>query len=157
MGLRNGVLLNAMCPGKNGPHDLDAVVLANPQLHVLHSNRSRRLAIIDYKASNAAPIAKRSGTNILYEALAGSWEEPADGFGKAKRRLEVRVWYLDEGRPEAASAETFAEIRAWLWPDAPPWPENRTGHYRLAGEDGDTIIPEADPWAYDDDAWAVIE
>lgn len=101
MGLRAGELLNALCPGNNGPSDFD---------HVLHNgHRSpERLAIVEYKPGDAL---LPEGQRRLLEAVKGQWRER-----HTDRLLDVR--YVVVGRNQAAPGDRLAEIVDWVWPYA---------------------------------------
>ena len=77
-GLRSGKLLNQMCPGKNGPSDID---------HVLHNGKSKpeKITFIEYKTR--ADLYVPVGQQILHRSLTGRWED----IDNRRRRLDVNV------------------------------------------------------------------
>lgn len=100
MGLRAGVELNALCPGRTGPSDIDHV------LHNMHVS-PQRIAFLEYKDQGAVLSV---GQARLRVALAGNWTEVATG-----RRLEIRhhvLWPSDTDR--------LPEIVDWVWPAYEP-------------------------------------
>jgi hypothetical protein len=101
MGLRAGVELNALCPGRAGPSDID---------HVIHNDAltPQRIAFLEYKDQGALLSV---GQARLRVALAGDWTERLTG-----RRLAIRhhvLWPSD--------AHKLPSIAGWVWPpDEPP-------------------------------------
>lgn len=100
MGLRNGEALNALCPGLNGPSDID---------HVLHNGHvvPERVVFIEYK-SNGARLS--GGQARLLRGLKGDWHDEATG-----RRLAVRYIVLPLA-PDNPSAAVLPIVE-WLWPE----------------------------------------
>lgn len=96
MGARNGEALNAMCPGKIGPSDID---------HVIHVLIGDKVAFFEYKDGGAA---LSGGQSIMLDALAGEWVEPATG-----RRLNVRYFVIPNHPPDINSA--YQSAISWLW------------------------------------------
>lgn len=97
MGLRNGEVLNALCPEHIGPSDID---------NVLHVFNGDKVAFFEYKDYGALP---RGGQQFLLDALAGEWQEAETG-----RQLNVRYWVLPAHPDDPESV--FSEAIAWLWP-----------------------------------------
>lgn len=105
MGLRTGEVLNALCPGLNGPSDVD---------HVLHNawSNPERLVWIEYK--NRTPVQYErvdgltGGQVILRDSVRGRWCNEDDG-----RRLDISyvVCPLHPDDPEAE----MRPIVDWLW------------------------------------------
>jgi hypothetical protein len=101
MGLRAGVELNALCPGRAGPSDID---------HVIHNGdiNPQRIAFLEYKDQG---VVLSVGQARLRAALAGDWTE-----GHTGRRVLIRhhvLWPSDAGKLES--------ITGWVWPgDEPP-------------------------------------
>jgi hypothetical protein len=118
MGLRSGELFNAMCPGRNGPHDLDGVGFNG---HVAHRAKYARLAVLEYKRG---PVPLLDGTAILMRDTTGKWCQPAEEGGKL-RRLEIRWWVIDEHGPRHKLE--LAAAAAWLWPEEAPALYDRLG------------------------------
>jgi hypothetical protein len=103
MGLRNGEVLNTMCPGANGPSDID---------HVLHNGRhepEERIVFFEYK--NGAPVPE--GQRWLLNSLRGNWVGWDEEKGKY-RMLTIRYTVLPQ-HPSDAKAE-LRPIVEWLWP-----------------------------------------
>ncbi len=107
MGLRNGSIVNALCPGFAGPSDID---------NVIHNNRRRegpgrkveRVLVLEYKGKTGE---LRDGQRMLLEALAGRWEERSSG-----RQLETRVAVLPSHPPDPVAA-VLPWLR-WVWNDS---------------------------------------
>lgn len=97
MGLRNGEVLNALCPGRNGPSDID---------HVLHNGHSNpeRVMFLEYK--DGAPVP--GGQAFLFRSLNGDWTERTTG-----RLLSIRHAVLQQNEPQAEA--TLRPIVEWLW------------------------------------------
>jgi hypothetical protein len=100
MGLRNGELLNSMCPGRNGPSDID---------HVLHNMRAtpERVMFLEYK--NGVPLTR--GQDILRQSLVGEWQEQNTG-----RLIKITYTVLDKHAPDAQAR--LASIVSYVWPRA---------------------------------------
>jgi hypothetical protein len=106
MGLATGDALNALCPGLNGPSNID---------HVLHNREgwlAERLFIVEYKPEGAElPEGQRILRDGLTghchaDTLTGHWREIHTGRG-----LDIRYRTLypsDAGKLEA--------ITKWVWP-----------------------------------------
>lgn len=99
MGLRNGEVLNALCPGRNGPSDIDNV------LHNKYHPEGERVMFLEYK-SNGASLS--GGQRILLDALWGDWQDRNTGGLLSIRR---RVLDLHPPDPEAE----LQPIVDWLW------------------------------------------
>ena len=99
MGLRTGAVLNALCPGRNGPCDID---------HVLHNGRRspERIYFLEYKRGEPEIS---GGQKYLLDALRGDWTE-SNG-----RLLSIRYAVLPN-HPENPAAELLQPIVDWLWP-----------------------------------------
>jgi len=107
MGLRNGEALNALCPGRCGPSDIDHVI------HNMHASPERAM-FLEYK-DEGVPIG--AGQRYLGESLTGDWRERNTG-----RLLSVRWVPL---RP--SDAWMLPGIVDWVWPGRVPeregaWP-----------------------------------
>ena len=106
MGLRTGHLLNQMCPGRNGPSDID---------HVLNNDHSvpQRTLFYEYKHSRDAQV---SGAQWrLHRCLEGLWTE----VGGNERLMEIRFQVL-HAHPdsEREARRLLLPGIKWLWPDA---------------------------------------
>lgn len=100
MGLRNGIALNALCPGRNGPSDIDNVI------HNAWHPDGHRIMFLEFKRNGAS---LSGGQKMMLDALSGDWEERNDG-----RRLSIRWHVLD-----AHSNDPETELRPvvdWVWP-----------------------------------------
>ena len=77
-GLRSGKILNQMCPGKNGPSDID---------HVLHNKWSspERVTFIEYKSDRRLIVP--TGQRYLHDSLRGHWVDVDD----PDRKLDINV------------------------------------------------------------------
>lgn len=110
MGLRNGEALNALCPGKNGPSDIDHVV------HNMHTWPYERLTFLEYKDEGAE---LRMGQALLRRSLIGDWQEDATG-----RCLSIRYHVL-----YPSDKHKLEPIVSWLWPEQnmPDWIRKAAG------------------------------
>jgi hypothetical protein len=99
MGLRNGEMLNSLCPGRNGPSDID---------HVLHNRwvSPERVMFLEYKNG----VALTQGQQYLRTALNGDWEERNTG-----RLLAVRYHVLDQHDMQAAHHH-LPLVVSFVWP-----------------------------------------
>jgi hypothetical protein len=100
MGLRYGRELNELCPGLNGPSDIDHV------LHNMHV-RPERVCFIEYKR-NGRPLPQ--GQQYLARALQGEWREPTSG-----RALSITYVRLDQ-TPGVDTEDALHRIVEWVWP-----------------------------------------
>lgn len=98
MGLRNGEALNALCPGRNGPSDIDHVI------HNMHVD-PERLMFLEYKD---AGVGLTAGQEYLRRSLTGDWEERSTG-----RLMSVRFYPM-----HPADAWKLPGIVEWVWPDS---------------------------------------
>lgn len=98
MGLRNGEVLNSLCPGAIGPSDID---------NVLHNGRSKpeRIMFLEYK-NNGAPVP--TGQAWLLRSLAGDWQEQTTG-----RLLAIRFDVLQQHPPDPEAV--LQPVVDWLW------------------------------------------
>lgn len=99
MGLRTGELLNGLCPGRNGPSDVDHV------LHNGHCSPEERMIWIEYKAG----VGLTEGQAYLKRAVSGDWEERSTG-----RLLSIRYVVLPLHPPDPAGL--LQPIVDWIWP-----------------------------------------
>jgi hypothetical protein len=99
MGLRTGEVLNSMCPGLNGPSDVDHFV------HNKWGDNGSRLAFLEYK--DGVPLT--TGQRITHEDTEGVWINEKDG-----RRLEIRWFVLELHDPEPRPA--MRRVVDWVWP-----------------------------------------
>jgi hypothetical protein len=99
MGLRNGELLNAKCPGRCGPSDID---------HVLHnmSVTPEHIMFLEYKKAGRGLDA---GQRYLFNALRGDWVERNNG-----RLLSVRYHVMGLHDPKADGK--LDAVVDWVWP-----------------------------------------
>jgi hypothetical protein len=106
MGLRNGELLNSLCPGRIGPSDID---------HVLHNGRSNPERVVFYEYKDGAPMPQ--GQDWLLKSLTGDWEERA-----STRRISVRRLVLPQHpRTTDTALDALTLSVSWLWsPDDEP-------------------------------------
>lgn len=97
MGLRNGEILNALCPSRIGPSDID---------HVLHNGKAspERLFFLEYK--DGAPVTR--GQEWLFKSVTGDWAERSDG-----RQLSIRHRILPQHLDEPESVLT--QIVDWVF------------------------------------------
>lgn len=98
MGLRNGEVLNSLCPGRTGPSDVD---------HVLHNGKHKpdeRIAWIEYK--NGVPLG--NGQSWLKDSLRGEWQERNDGRLLTMRYAVVQQYVRDP-------AQTLQPIVEWVF------------------------------------------
>lgn len=100
-GLRSGKLLNQMCPGKNGPSDID---------HVLHNRWSKpeKITFIEYKSMKGLYVP--AGQQMLHDSLTGHWENVYN----RNRRLDINVAILPS-HPEDPE-KWLKPIVEDLWP-----------------------------------------
>lgn len=98
MGLRNGELLNSLCPGRNGPSDID---------HVIHNGRisPERVMFLEYKDGPAL----EGGQKWLLDSLRGDWQERSTG-----RLLSIRYHLL--GQHDSEADHWLNAIVNWVWP-----------------------------------------
>lgn len=105
MGLRNGELLNSLCPGRVGPSDID---------HVLHNGRSTPERIMFYEYKDG-PV-PGEGQSWLHRSLRGDWQDRAD----PGRLLTIRCLVLPQS-PTQTAADALELSVSWLWsPDDEP-------------------------------------
>lgn len=98
MGLRNGELLNGLCPGRIGPCDID---------HVLHNGQSDPERVMFFEYKDGAPVP--GGQKWLLRSLSGDYQERNDG-----RLLSVRHVILQQHEPEPEMV--LRPAVDWLWP-----------------------------------------
>lgn len=98
MGLRNGEVLNALCPGRIGPSDID---------HVLHNGKSRPEVVYFLEYKDGAPV--RGGQDWLFRSLRGEWQERTTG-----RLLNIYTRVLQQHEPDAAAV--LGQIVDFMWP-----------------------------------------
>jgi hypothetical protein len=100
MGLRTGETLNRLCPGLNGPSDID---------HVLHNGRvsPERLFFLEYKGNGGGA---KYGQAFLFRSVTGDWEERTSG-----RLLSIRYQILPEHPSEPE--DLLSPIVSWMWPE----------------------------------------
>jgi hypothetical protein len=99
MGLRTGELLNSLCPGKNGPSDIDHV------LHNMHVN-PHRIAFIEYKGRKGTPLP--DGQRYLHRDLNGIFTDTSTG-----KKLEVMTWVLWQHDPDPL--EKISQVTDWTF------------------------------------------
>jgi hypothetical protein len=75
MGIRDGAILNSLCPGLNGPSDIDHV------LHNMHVS-PERFMFLEYKGGDTLELPK--GQQILRTHLMGNWQNLDTG-----RRISI--------------------------------------------------------------------
>ena len=97
MGLRNGEKLNELCPGRNGPSDIDHVI------HNMHARPFERAMFLEYKNEG---MVLTQGQQYLHKAVTGDWKELTSG-----RLISIRVvtlWPSQEWM--------LPSIVDWVWP-----------------------------------------
>lgn len=97
MGLRTGELLNALCPGNNGPTDID---------HGLHNGHvsPERVMFFEYKDGVDVP----PGQLRFLRALSGDWQEAS---GDRLISVRFRILPLHGGR------DALQPAVGWIWPE----------------------------------------
>jgi hypothetical protein len=100
MGLRTGEALNALCPGRNGPSDIDHVI------HNMHARPWERIVFFEYKG---AGVPVPDGQRYLHRALSGDYQEVSTG-----RLVAIRVAVLRPGDESLLAAWV-----GWTWPSSP--------------------------------------
>jgi hypothetical protein len=97
MGFRNGEKLNELCPGLNGPSDIDHIV------HNKWHDPEERVCLIEYKEKD---VELPKGQRLLLTSLQGDWKEQNTG---RLMNIRYRVVHPDE-------EHLLASIASEVWP-----------------------------------------
>lgn len=98
MGLRNGEILNSLCPGRIGPSDID---------HVLHNGHTSPETVFFFEYKDGAPLGR--GQERLLNAMRGEWQERSTG-----RLLNIYYRVLQQRDPNPQAV--LAPIVDFIWP-----------------------------------------